>query len=49
VIDFAPSANGFTALQVAAQLPLLSKLKPLQYSLRHAAYDLKKLRAKHIV
>jgi hypothetical protein len=49
VIAFAPSANGFTASQVAAQVRLLSKLSPLQYSPRHAAYDLKKLRGKHIV
>ena len=28
---------------------LLNKLNPLQYSPRHAAYDLKKLRGKHIV
>src|ERR1700756_4940538 len=49
VIAFAPSANGFTASQVAAQVRLLSKLNPLQYSPRHAAYDLKKLRGKHIV
>jgi hypothetical protein len=49
VIAFAPSANGFTASQVAAQVRLVSKLNPLQYSPRHAAYDLKKLRGKHIV
>ena len=49
VIAFAPSPNGFTASQVAAQVRLLSKLNPLQYSPRHAAYDLKKLRGKHIV
>src|ERR1700739_3954546 len=49
VIAFAPSANGFTASQVPAQVRLLSKLTPLQYSPRHAAYDLKKLRGKHIV
>jgi hypothetical protein len=49
VIAFAPSATGFTASQVAAQVRLLSKLDPLQYSPRHAAYDLKKLRGKHIV
>ena len=49
VIAFAPSPNGFTASQVAAQVRLLSKLDPLAYSPRHAAYDLKKLRGKHIV
>jgi len=48
VIAFAPSPNGFTASQVAAQVRLL-KLNPLPYSPRHAAYDLKKLRGKHIV
>ena len=49
VIAFAPSPNGFTASQAAAQVRLLSKLNPLPYSPRHAAYDLKKLRGKHIV
>ena len=48
VIAFASSASGFTASQVAAQVRLLSKLNPFQYSPRHPAYDLKKLRSKHI-
>jgi hypothetical protein len=49
VIAFSPSATGFTAAPLAARVRLLSKLSPLQYGPRHAAYDLKKLRGKHIV
>src|ERR1700757_476715 len=43
------SPNGFTASEVAARVRALSKQNPLQYGPRHAAYDLKKLRGKHIV
>jgi len=32
VIAFAPSTKGFTASQVAAQVRLLGKINPLQYS-----------------
>src|SRR5580693_3354376 len=44
-----PSPNGFTASEVAARVRALSKQNPLQYGPRHAAYDLKKLRGKHII
>jgi hypothetical protein len=43
------SPNGFTASAVAARVCALSKQNPLQYGPRHAAYDLKKLRGKHII
>src|SRR3984957_1109856 len=43
------SPNGFTASEVAARVRALSKQNPLQYGPRHAAYDLKKLRGKHII
>jgi hypothetical protein len=49
LIALSPSPNGFTASQVATHVCLLGKLNPLQYGPRHAAYDLKKLRGKHIV
>ena len=49
LIALSPSANGFTASQIAARVRLLGKLSPLHYGPRHAAYDLKKLRGKHIV
>src|SRR6185369_12116948 len=43
------SPNGFTAYEVAARVRALSKQNLLQYGPRHAAYDLKKLRGKHII
>src|SRR6267142_1964670 len=43
VIALSPSPNGFTASDVAA------RVRHPQYGPRHAAYDLKKLRGKHIV
>jgi hypothetical protein len=49
LIALSPSPNGFTASDVAARVRALSKQSPCQYSPRHAAYDLKKLRGKHIV
>ena len=45
VIALSPSPNGFTASDIAARM---CHLHP-QYGPRHAAYDLKKLRGKHIV
>ena len=45
VIALSPSANGFTASDVAARV----RDRHPQYGPRHAAYDLKKLRGKHIV
>jgi hypothetical protein len=49
LIALSPSPNGFTASDVAARVRALSKQSPSQYGPRHAAYDLKKLRGKHIV
>src|SRR5207245_10175444 len=49
LIALSPSPNGFTASDVAASVRALSKQSPCQYGSRHAAYDLKKLRGKHIV
>ena len=45
VIALSASPNGFTASDVAAQV----RDRHAQYGPRHAAYDLKKLRGKHIV
>ena len=45
VIALSPSPNGFTASDVAARV----RDRHVQYGPRHAAYDLKKLRGKHIV
>ena len=49
VIALAPSPNGFTAADVAARVDGFGNHRRAPYGPRHAAYDLKKLRAKHIV
>jgi hypothetical protein len=49
VIALSASPNGFTASQVAARVCALGKQSPSQYGPRPAAYDLKKLRGKHII
>jgi hypothetical protein len=49
LIALSPSPNGFTASDVASRVRALSKHSPSQYGPRHAAYDLKKLRGKHII
>jgi hypothetical protein len=49
LIALSPSPNGFTASDVASRVRALSKQSPSQYGPRHAAYDLKKLRGKHII
>ena len=49
LIALSPSPNGFTASDVAVRVRALSKQNPCQYGPRHAGYDLKKLRGKHIV
>jgi len=49
VLTLAPAPTGFTLGQVAAQVqPLLGPTAPA-YQPRHAAYDLKKLRAKGLI
>ncbi len=45
VIALSPSPNGFTASDIAARV----RERCAPYGPRHAAYDLKKLRGKHIV
>jgi repressor of nif and glnA expression len=45
VIALSASPNGFTASDIAARL----RQRCPPYGPRHAAYDLKKLRSKHIV
>ena len=49
VIALSPSPGGFTAADVAARVDALGNNRGPHYGPRHAAYDLKKLRAKHIV
>src|ERR1700680_5196128 len=49
LIALSPSPNGFTASDVAVRVRALSKQSPCQYGPRPAAYDLNKLRGKHIV
>src|ERR1700741_968937 len=49
LIALSPSPNGSTASDVASRVRALSKHSPSQYGPRHAAYDLKKLRGKHII
>ena len=49
LIALSASPNGFTALQVAVRVCARTKQSPSQYGPRHAAYDLKKLRGKHII
>ena len=44
-----PSPNGFTASDVATRVRAIDNEHQTQYSPRQAAYDLKKLRGKHIV
>src|SRR6266446_2191091 len=49
LLALSSSPNGFTASEVAARVRALSKQSPSQYGPRHATYDLKKLRGKHII
>src|SRR6202521_5020417 len=49
LLALSSSPNGFTASEVAARVRALSKQSPSQYGPRHAAYDLKKLRGKHVI
>ena len=49
VLALAPTPNGFTASQLAAQVCHIQGLPHDAYSARQAAYDLKKLRAKELV
>jgi DNA-binding transcriptional ArsR family regulator len=49
LIALSPSPNGFSASDLAARVRALGNDRHAQYGPRHAAYDLKKLRGKHIV
>src|SRR5215469_17032307 len=49
VIALSPLSDGFTASELANQVRALGKQWASEYSARHAAYDLKKLRGKNIV
>jgi hypothetical protein len=49
VVALSSSPSGFTASQLATQVRALSKESQSEYGPRRAAYDLKKLRAKHII
>jgi len=49
VIALAPMPGGFTAKDLAEKVNLLSANTPLLYTRRQAAYDLSKLRGKHLV
>jgi hypothetical protein len=49
VIALSPSPNGFTASEVAARVRAIGNQHHAHYGPRQAAYDLKKLRGKHIV
>ena len=49
VIASSPSPNGFTASDVATRVRAIGNEHQAQYSPRQAAYDLTKLRGKHIV
>ena len=49
LIALSPSANGFTASDLAARVRLFPEQAAPPYGPRHAAYDLKKLRGKQIV
>ena len=49
IIALSPLSDGFTASELANQVRALGKQWASEYSARHAAYDLKKLRGKNIV
>lgn len=49
VLALAPSPRGFTASDLARQVHRLGGPAASKYTPRHAAYDLKKLRGKHLI
>ncbi len=49
VLALAPTPGGFTASDLAAKVSEILADSAAHYRARHAAYDLKKLRAKHLV
>jgi hypothetical protein len=49
VLALAPAPGGFTVAQLAAKVPQQTGQTDADYTTRQAAYDLKKLRGKHLV
>jgi len=49
VLALSPSSNGFTASELAQQVRTLNRQSESDYGPRRAAYDLKKLRGKHLI
>ncbi len=49
VLTLAPAPQGFRVADVAAQIQAMMGPTAPPYTVRHAAYDLKKLRAKHLL
>jgi hypothetical protein len=49
LIALSPLPNGFTASDVATRVRALTHQTPSPYGPRYAAYDLKKLRGRHIL
>jgi hypothetical protein len=49
VLALAPSPGGFTAAQLTAKVQAMTGQTDRDYTTRQAAYDLKKLRGKHLV
>jgi len=49
VLALSPSSSGFTASELAQQVQTLSLQSQSDYGPRRAAYDLKKLRGKHLI
>jgi hypothetical protein len=49
VLALAPAPNGFTVAQFTAKVHALTGVSQADYSVRQAAYDLRKLRGKHLV
>jgi hypothetical protein len=48
-LALAPAPNGFTVAQFTAKVHALTGVSQADYSVRQAAYDLRKLRGKHLV
>jgi hypothetical protein len=49
VLALSPLPAGFTASQLAARVRCLNGQQPAEYGPRHAAYDIRKLRAKQMI
>jgi hypothetical protein len=49
VLALAASPNGFTVTGFAAQVRVMTGQNTTDHSTRHASYDLRKIRGKHLV